>query len=81
MKIAGLAVFTARIGNMSFAFSKSVLTAPAKGRGKRPPAWTNRRVKSLAPCGFSDAKTTKAYCNTKTAENGFLIFHADRERK
>ena len=59
MKIAGLAVFTARIGNMSFAFSKSVPTAPAKGRGKRLSAWTNRRVKSLAPCGFTDAENGK----------------------
>ena len=59
MKIAGLAVFTARIGNMSFAFSKSVPTAPAKGREKHLSAWTNRRVKSLAPCGFADAKTAK----------------------
>ena len=81
MKTAALAVSTAHIGNMSFAFSKSVPTAPAKGRGKRLSAWTNRRVKSLAPCAFSDTKTAKAYCNTKTAENGFLIFHADQERK
>ena len=81
MKIAALAVSTAHNGNMSFAFSKSVPIAPAKGRGKRPPAWTNRRAKALVSCGFADAKTAKAYCNTKTAENGFLIFHADRERK
>ena len=59
MKIAALAVSTAHNGNMSFAFSKSVPTAPARGRGKRPPAWTNRRVKSLTPCGFADAKTAK----------------------
>nr|DAL69678.1 MAG TPA: hypothetical protein [Caudoviricetes sp.] len=26
-------------------------------------------------------KRQRAYCNTKTAENGFLIFHADQERK
>ena len=35
MKIAALAVSTAPGGNMSFAFSKSVPIAPAKGRGKR----------------------------------------------
>ena len=81
MKIAALAVSTAPGGNMSFAFSKSVPIAPAKGRGKRTPAWTNRRAKALAIQGFSDTKTAKAYCNTKTAENGFLIFHADQERK
>ncbi len=46
-------------GNMSFAFSKDVLIAPAKGRGKRTPAWTNRRAKALVPCGFADAKTAK----------------------
>ena len=46
-------------GNMSFAFSKSVPIAPAKGRGKRTPAWTNRRAKALVPCGFADAKTAK----------------------
>ena len=40
-----------------------------------------RREKALAIQGFSDTKTAKAYCNTKTAENGFLIFHADQERK
>ena len=33
MKIAALAVSTAPGGNMSFAFSKSVPIAPAKGRG------------------------------------------------
>ena len=59
MKIAALAVSTAHNGNMSFAFSKSVPIAPAKGRGKRPPAWTNRRAKALVPCGFADAKTAK----------------------
>ena len=59
MKIAALAVSTAPGGNMSFAFSKSVPIAPAKGRGKRPPAWTNRRAKALVPCGFADAKTAK----------------------
>lgn len=42
-----------------FAFSKSVPIAPAKGRGKRTPAWTNRRAKALVPCGFADAKTAK----------------------
>lgn len=47
MKIAALAVSTAPGGNMSFAFSKSVPIAPAKGRGKRTPAWTNRRAKAL----------------------------------
>ena len=57
VKIAALAVSTAHIGNMSFAFSKSVPTVPAKGHGKRLSAWTNRRVNSLAPCGFSDTKT------------------------
>ena len=46
MKIAVLAVSTAHNGNMSFAFSKSVPIAPAKGRGKRTPAWTNRRAKA-----------------------------------
>ena len=81
MKIAALAVSTAPGGNMSFAFSKSVPIAPAKGRGKRTPAWTNRRAKALVPCGFADAKTARAYCNTKTAENGFLIVHAYQERK
>ena len=50
MKIAVLAVSTAHNGNMSFAFSKSVPIAPAKGRGKRTPAWTNRRAK--APCAM-----------------------------
>ena len=59
MKIAALAVSTAPGGNMSFAFSKSVPIAPARGRGKRPPAWTNRRAKALVPCGFADAKTAK----------------------
>ena len=59
MKIAALAVSTAPGGNMSFAFSKSVPIAPAKGRGKRTPAWTNRRAKALVPCGFADAKTAK----------------------
>ena len=59
MKIAALAVSTALGGSMSFAFSKSVPTAPARGRGKRPPAWTNRRVKTLAPCGFADAETAE----------------------
>lgn len=59
MKIAALAVSTAHNGNMSFAFSKSVPIAPAKGRGKRTPAWTNRRAKALVPCGFADAKTAK----------------------
>ena len=59
MKIAALAVFTALGGSMSFAFSKSVPTAPARGRGKRPPAWTNRRAKALVPCGFADTKTAK----------------------
>ena len=60
MKIAALAVSTAPPGgNMSFAFSKSVPIAPAKGRGKRTPAWTNRRAKALVPCGFADAKTAK----------------------
>ena len=58
-RIAALAVSTAPGGNMSFAFSKSVPIAPAKGRGKRPPAWTNRRAKALVPCGFADAKTAK----------------------
>ena len=53
-KIAALAVSTAHNGNMSFAFSKSVPTAPAKGRGKRPPAWTNRRAENLVSCGFAD---------------------------
>lgn len=48
MKIAALAVSTAPGGNMSFAFSKSVPIAPAKGRGKRTPAWTNRRAKALS---------------------------------
>ena len=81
MKIAALAVSTAPGGNMSFAFSKSVPIAPAKGRGKRTPAWTNRRAKALVPCGFADAKRQRAYCNTKTAENGFLIVHAYQERK
>ena len=57
--IAALAVSTAPGGNMSFAFSKSVPIAPAKGRGKRPPAWTNRRAKALVSCGFADAKTAK----------------------
>ena len=59
MKIAALAVSTTPGGNMSFAFSKSVPIAPAKGRGKRTPAWTNRRAKALVPCGFADAKTAK----------------------
>ena len=35
-------------GNTSFALSKSVPIAPAKGRGKHPPVWTNRRAKG--PC-------------------------------
>ena len=81
MKIAALAVSTVQNGNMSFVFSKSVPTAPAKGRGKRPPAWTNRQVKRLVSCGFSDAKTAKTYCNIKTAQNSFLIVHAYQERK
>lgn len=59
MKIAALAVSTAPGGNMSFAFSKSVPTAPAKGRGKHPPAWTNRQAKTLVLCGFADAETAK----------------------
>ena len=59
MKIAALAVSTAHNGNMSFAFSKSVPIATAKGRGKRLPAWTNRRAKALVPCGFADAKTAE----------------------
>ena len=59
MKIAALAVSTVHKGNMSFAFSRNVPIAPAKGRGKRPPAWTNRRVKTVVPCGFADAETAK----------------------
>ena len=61
MKIAALAVSTAPGGNMSFAFSKSVPIAPAKGRGKRTPAWTNRRAKALVPCGFADAENGKGH--------------------
>ena len=56
MKIAALAVSTARNGNMSFAFSKSVPIAPVNGRGKRLSAWTNRQGKSLVLCGFAEAK-------------------------
>ena len=44
---------------MSFAFSKSVHTAPVKGRGKHPPAWTNRRAKALVSCDFADTETAK----------------------
>ena len=69
-------------GNMSFAFSKSVPIAPAKGRGKRTPAWTNRRAKALCAMRLCRRENGKgAYCNTKTAENGFLIVHAYQERK
>ena len=81
MKIAALAVSTAPGGNMSFAFSKSVPIAPAKGRGKRTPAWTNRRAKALCHAALQTRKRQRAYCNTKTAENGFLIVHAYQERK
>ncbi len=56
MKIAALAISTARSGNMSFAFSRNVPTAPASGRGKRLSAWTNRHEKSLILCGFTDAR-------------------------
>jgi len=48
---------------------------------KQAVTWNVRHEKALAIQGFSDAKTAKAYCNTKTAKNGFLIFHANRERK
>jgi len=48
---------------------------------KQAVTWNVRREKALVIQGFSDAKTAKAYCNTKTAQNGFLIFHANRERK
>ena len=58
MKIAALAVSTAPGGNMSFAFSKSVPIAPAKGRGKRTPAWTNRRAKALAIYAEDSRETT-----------------------
>ncbi len=59
MKIAALAVSTAPGGNMSFAVFKECPYCPGKGRGKRTPAWTNRRAKALVPCGFADAKTAK----------------------
>lgn len=68
MKIAALAVSTAHNGNMSFAFSKSVPIAPAKGRGKRLPAWTNRRIKSLMPCDFADTKGAQADTLYHTAQ-------------
>ena len=69
MKIAALAVSTARNGNMSFAFSKSVPIAPAKGRGKRLPAWTNRRAGSLVSCGFADTKQAQADTSYRKAKN------------
>ena len=61
MKIAALAVSTAPGGNMSFAFSKSVPIAPAKGRGKRTPAWTNRRAKALVPCRLCRRENGKGH--------------------
>ena len=42
-----------------FCVFKECPYCPGKGRGKRPPAWTNRRAKALVPCGFADAKTAK----------------------
>ena len=69
MKIAALAVSTAPGGNMSFAFSKSVPIAPAKGHGKRLPAWTNRREKNLVSCGFADTKQAQADTSYRKAQN------------
>ena len=42
-----------------FCVFKECPYCPGKGRGKRTPAWTNRRAKALVPCGFADAKTAK----------------------
>ena len=40
------------------------------------PGW-----KPLCHAALQTRKRQRAYCNTKTAENGFLIVHADQERK
>ena len=37
--------------------------------------------KPLCHAALQTRKRQRAYCNTKTAENGFLIVHADQERK
>ena len=64
-----------------FCVFKECPIAPAKGRGKRPPAWTIDGQKPLCHAALQTRKRQRAYCNTKTAENGFLIVHADQERK
>ena len=37
--------------------------------------------KPLCHAALQTRKRQRAYCNTKTAENGFLIVHAYQERK
>ncbi len=63
-----------------FCVFKECPYCPGKGRGKRTPAWTNRRAKPLCHAALQTRKRQRAYCNTKTAENGFLIVHAYQER-
>ncbi|MFR7971531.1 MAG: hypothetical protein ACLU8C_03900 [Lacrimispora saccharolytica] len=81
MKIAALAVSTAPGGNMSFAFSKSVPIAPAKDAENARQHGQIDGQKPLCHAALQTRKRQRAYCNTKTAENGFLIVHADQERK
>ena len=64
-----------------FAFSKSVPIAPARGRGNARQHGQIDGQKPLCHAALQTRKRQRAYCNTKTAENGFLIVHADQERK
>ena len=67
---AALAVSAAHNENIRFAFSKSVPPHPAKGCGKRQPAWTNRRA-NFVLCGFAVAKTAKKIAIPKLPEIAF----------
>ncbi len=73
--------FARRCIRQSGCVSKESAVAPAKGRGKRTPASKIDGQKPLCHAAFQTRKQQRAYCNTKTAENGFLIFHAYQERK
>ena len=42
-----------------FCVFKECPYCPGKRTRKTPPAWTNRRVKTLVLCGFADAKTAE----------------------
>lgn len=81
MKIAALAVSTAPGGNMSLRFQRVSLLPRQKDAENARQHGQIDGQKPLCHAALQTRKRQRAYCNTKTAENGFLIVHAYQERK